>query len=141
MKSITLHRGSVLAGIALAAVFTVLAGAAQSPGTAHPIPIKEVRLVGEIPAEWWTYVVLTSSSGTPAETYTVPQGHWFVVTAAAKPFGSGYATYADGQSVVEQLRAVVVEPTNGTRLAFPPGTLLEERMARTDLWGYLEPVR
>jgi hypothetical protein len=79
MKQISLHPASVLAGLALAAVFSVLAGAAQSHGTATSIPIHDVRLVGEIPAVWWTSVKLRGLNNPPELTYVVPPDRYLVV--------------------------------------------------------------
>ena len=143
MKPITLHPVSVLSGLALAGVLVVLAGAAQSPGTAHPIPIREVRLVGEIPADWWTYVELRPrSDGVLIDTYAIPSDRHFVVT-----LGDFYPTNvqvsADGQDMTAPLKGM---NNNETRVPLPPGALLTagapligESSAR--LWGYLEPLR
>jgi len=147
MKPITLHPASVLAGLALAGVLTVLAGATQSAGTVHQIPIHDVRLVGEIPAEWWTYVALsTAPDGTPIDSYTVPLDRHFVVTSCVGTFVVG--VLADGQHVDSLLAAVNQgsgRQGNGTRVPFPPGTLLTASSgvgpAAVYLWGYLEPLR
>ena len=130
MKPITLHPASVLAGLALAAVLSVLAGAAQSHGTATSIPIHDVRLVGEVPAEWWTYVELRSN---PPQEYTVPLDHYLVVTSALT---GGNQLFADGQNINAKLAAL----SNGTRVPILPGTLLTVS-SPVNLWGYLEPVR
>lgn len=75
MRPITLHPVSVLVGVALAGLAVVLVGAAQAPGAGRPIPTTEVRLVGNVPADWWTYVSLT-----PTQPFTVPPDRHFVVT-------------------------------------------------------------
>src|SRR5437867_1728022 len=74
MKPITLHPLSVLAGLVLAGVAVLLAGAAAQT----PIPTKTL-FVGEVPAEWWTYVELrTAPDGTPTDSYTIPVNRHFV---------------------------------------------------------------
>jgi hypothetical protein len=134
MKPITLHPVSVLAGILLAGAIVVLAGAAQAPGGFQSIPVRDVRLIGEIPAEWWTFVQLDAGTA-----YTVPQDRWFVVTAATDS-----TLQVDGQVGAGDLGPVFypqAQNGNGTRVSFGPGTLLEYPIGVVRLWGYLEPVR
>ena len=148
MKPITLHPGSALLGLAFAGVLAVLAGAAQSPGTAHPIPIRDVRLVGEIPADWWTYMELrTENDGTLTDTYTIPLDHHFVVTKCTLS-NSSMLVLADDQGITAPLLGLSQYggTGNGTRVPLPPGALLTVNNASAFftfayLWGYLEPVR
>ena len=130
MKPIVLHPVSVLAGLALAGAAIFLTGAAQTP-----VPTKAI-LVGEVPAEWWTLVEVDPSQG-----YTVPLGRYLVVTSS----NGGNMLLADGQSAGGSLTAVDysgLRVPNGTRVAFPPGTLLTCGASYSaKLWGYLEPVR
>lgn len=140
MKPITLHPLSVLAGLALAALAFLATGAAQTP-----IPTRTV-LVGEIPAEWWTYVELETVAGVHTKSYTVPAGRHFVVTANDVP----WVVHANGVSQDRLLLPVTGyggSPTigNGTRVPFAPGTFLTAEngpnSVNARLWGYLEPVR
>lgn len=112
----------------------------------HSIPTTQVRLVGEIPAEWWTYVELEALNGAPVNSYTVPQGHYFVVTR------TDYCgdVRANGQPVARILevvdggRAFAYNAAGDTRVSFSSGTILENYYSgnfTTRLWGYLEPVR
>lgn len=142
MKPITLHPLSVIVGCALAGLSVLLVSAAQSPGSVHSIPTTEVRLVGEIPAGWWTYVKLV-----PPQTFTVPTDRSFVVTEVGF-LDPATSVFADGQDVGEILNGVSnysnggTQAGNGTRVAFPPGTLLTYNGGNSiQLWGYLEPVR
>lgn len=149
MKPITLHPISVLVGAALVGLSLVLSGATQTPGVVHH-PRTEV--VGLIPAEWWTYVHLsTASDGTPLNTYTVPLDRNLVVTLWEGGACGNCGVIADGQPISDSLLAVSsgflsydgssVEK-NGTRVVVPPGTLLSTGIgAQVKLWGYLEPVR
>src|SRR5262245_966240 len=115
MKTISLHPFSVLVGVVLAGLVALSTGAMQA------IPTKAV-LVGEIPADWWTYVVLT-----PSQSFTVPSGRHFVVTSATL----GSSTFADGQLVNTQLAGVA----DDTRVPFAQGTILTaDNIVR--LWGY-----
>jgi len=133
MKPITLHPLSVLAGLVLSGAIFVLAGAAQSHGTVQSIPIHDVRLVGEVPAEWWTYAEITTT-----QSFTVPAGHYFVVTASG-----GQSAFADGRNVGTQLAATYYGIGGITRVPFAPGTVLTTNVVggTATLWGYLEPVR
>ena len=158
MKTITLHPGSVLAGLALAGALTIMAGAAQSPGTSHSIPIRDVRLVGGIPAEWWTYVeIRTDADGTPTDTYTVPPDRYFVVTRCTIS-QSSTPVLINGESMTPSLLGVSQYSTtggqgtgyfnsgsegNGTRVPLPPGASLALSLPSSYayLWGYLEPAQ
>ena len=136
MRTITLHPVSVLVGCALAGLAVVVSGfQSQHPGLT--MPVREVRLVGEIPAEWWTYVdVQTVASGT--KTFTVPADRYFVVTRREM---SG-TLLANGQDVTLAMNGAAPGEQNPAPVAFAPGTLLaagDTYVAR--LWGYLEPVR
>jgi hypothetical protein len=140
MKPITLHPMSVLTGLALAGLAVVATGAAQAP-----VPTRTV-FVGEVPAEWWTYVEVQSSSSPSPASYTVPPGKRFVVTTYEKSSADGLL--ADGQSADARLFGVRANPYgtiyqlgNGTRVVFEPGTLLTMPTGISRLWGYLEPVR
>jgi hypothetical protein len=115
--------------------------------TVRPIPIREVQLVGEVPAEWWTYVELkTAADGTPVQSFSVPHDRYFVVNVCLSPFGIS----ADGSSVTEELQilnaAYYIGGSNSARVAFPPGALIKVTpppnvVGQAQLWGYLEPVR
>src|SRR5262245_41911655 len=97
MKPINLHPLSVLAGLVLAALVFLATGAAQAP-----LPTRTM-FVGEVPAEWWTYVELPL----PGSMYTVPAGHRFVVTNCTT--ANAYYTprvLADGQEVTARLLGV-----------------------------------
>lgn len=137
MKPITLNPVSVLVGAALVGMSLVLSGAAQTTLIAHPLPRPEPRLIGEIPAEWWTYVELTSS-----QSFVVPAHHYFVVTAclliSVDVRANGIAVNA--LNGVNQHFAS--GNGNGTRVSFAPGTVLTEEAGvyTASLWGYLEPV-
>ena len=140
MKPVTLNPGSFLLGVAFAGILAILVGATQSSGTVRQIPIREVRLVGEIPAGWWTYVELrTDSNGTPTDTYTVPANRYFVVTLCSLS-NTSLPVFADGQNVNARLAYM---NNNGTRVPLPPGALLTAGSinGRAQLWGYLEPAR
>lgn len=143
MKPIVLHPVSVLAGLALAGVLTVLAGATQSSGTVHQIPTHDVHFVGGIPAEWWTYVQLsTASDGTPTESYTIPLNRHFVVTHIEVPTST--TVRADGIDVRAPLRGVHSDGVpNGTRVPLPPGALLTVDYNGTgsfeNLWAIWSP--
>lgn len=139
MKPITLHPLSVLAGPALAGVAVLLIGAAQTP-----TPTRTV-FVGEVPAEWWTYVELrTDPDGTPTETFTVPLNRHFVVSTCLRTDHT-VEVFADGEDMTAPMVGI---NNNGTRVPFPPGALLTAGTragypgnGSVDLWGYLEPVR
>jgi hypothetical protein len=139
MKPITLHPASVVAGLALAGLVFFASGAVQTP-----IPTRTV-FVGEVPPNWWTYVVLsTAPDGTPIQSYAVPVDHHFVVTACS--ISSFAGVLADGQDSSAPLASVnqaLGREGNGTRVPFLPGTLLTESVPGSIayLWGYLEPVR
>ncbi len=137
---ITLHLASVLVGLALAGVLVVAVGAAQQPIIARHVP-PETRVVGVIPAEWWTFVQLGVG-----ESFTVPLDRSFVVTLTK----SASSLKKDGVPVQVMLigvpdRAGSGGPEyNGTRIVFPPGSLLENPVGSglsATLWGYLEPVQ
>lgn len=135
MKPITVHPVSVLLGAALVGLSLLLIGAAQASfGTVRPVPTPEVRLVGEIPAEWWTQVELRTTP--PAQTFTVPANHYFVAT-----FLSGTSALAADGQVVQS--AALTNGGNGTRVPFQSGTELTATGGGGPvfLWGYLEPVR
>lgn len=136
MKPIQLRPVTVLAGLVLAVVLAVLAEAAQSPGTVHQIPIRDVQLVGEIPAEWWTSVELRGANNPPELTYSVPSDRYFVVTN-----GSNVAdgVFVDGQPT----SPLLVGLGNDTRVVYQPSALLtvSDGHGTSRLWGYLEPVR
>ena len=133
MKLVTLHPASVLLGLALAGVLTILAGAAQTP-----IPARRV-LVGEIPADWWASVRLNVPfDGTPPDSYAIPQGKYFVVTKI-----TGDGLLVDGIDMSVDLGGVAIEG-NGTRVTLPAGALLTGKPGNSHfvhIWGYLEPVR
>ncbi len=129
MKPMTLHPASILAGFGLAFAVTIAAGA-QTSITPQKLPKEVFHFVGEIPAEWWTYVELRSS---PPQEYTVPLDHYLVITSALT---GGNQLFADGQSINAKLAAM----SNGTRVQIHPGTLLTAS-SPVNLWGYLEPVR
>lgn len=137
MKPITLHPASVLAGLVLAGALVVVSGAAQSHGTVQSIPSHDVRLIGEIPAGWWTHILLTAS-----QPFTVPADRTLVVTLADYP-----SIIANGQP--ESLLPVTVYPynadhdRNGTRVVFQPGAVISlpsPTISPFSLWGYLEPL-
>ena len=127
----------------LAAVATlVLVGLAVGQ-TIRPIPTTQVRLVGEIPAEWWTYVHLeTNSDGSIFSAYIVPADRHFVVTAV---YRQGTVRVDGVESSALSRFPSSVTAANGTRIVFPPGVTLESygggAGSLADLWGYLEPVR
>ncbi len=127
----TLHPACILAGLGLAFAVTMAAGA-QTSITPQKLPKEVFHFVGEIPAEWWTYVEITES-----QSFTVPMGTHFVVTQHR-----GYPVYVDGQ-VVSRLTGVLGGTGNGTRVPFAPGTILTviNNGSPTQLWGYLEPVQ
>jgi hypothetical protein len=137
MKPITLHPVSVLAGLALAGLAVVATGAAQTP-----VPTRTV-FVGEVPAEWWTFVEVLSS---PPTSYTVPTGKRFVVTSCSSYWNSN-PLLEDGQQAGLRISGVMqysntgTQIGNGTRVVFEPGTLLTTDGGGHRLWGYLEPVR
>jgi len=147
MKPIALHPVSVLAGLALAGLLVVAAGAAQrQPAIAQHVP-PGVHACGQIPASWWTHVRLVDAAPNPVHTsFTVPNDRYFVVTLRK----SASQVLQDGQLVDIWLdgvpdRAGSGGPEyNGTRIVFPPGSLLETPAGSgltATLWGYLEPVR
>src|SRR5262245_24877569 len=112
MKPITLHPISVLAGLVLAGLTFLATGAAQIPRPTRTV------FVGEVPAEWWTYVDLPN----PQSSFTVPTGRHLVVTAVA----GGSSLVVDGQSaaaLVQFLEAGFSTSPNGTRVPFAPGTV------------------
>jgi len=149
MKPITLHPVSVLVGLLLAGLMVLASGAAQSPGVVHH-PRTEV--VGQVPAEWWTYVELS-----PTQSFTVPADRYFVVTGTGDPYSSNPNLLEDGQatgrvSILVSWRELVwggnggvgeAIDMNGTRVVFAPGTSLTQPSlgSITRLWGYLEPTR
>jgi hypothetical protein len=146
MKPITLHPLSVLAGLALAGALVVIAGATQQPIVARQVP-PETRVVGVIPAEWWTCVRLVDAAPNFIHTtYAVPSDRYFVVTLRK----DASVLLQDGQSVETLLSGVPDRAGsggpeyNGTRIVFPPGAVLETPVGSglsATLWGYLEPVR
>lgn len=143
MKPITLHPVSVLVGLVLGGALIGLA-AAQSPGSVQSIPVRDVRLVGEIPAEWWVFVELENVNGVPVTTYTVPAGHSFVVT---QTIGTPWI-HADGQPIGPLLgwdTGAGITALGDTRVPLGPGTLLTNAMPSSSstsrMWGYLEPLR
>lgn len=115
------------------AAITALALVGLAVGqTIRPIPTTQVRLVGEVPAEWWTYVELT-----PSQSFTVPTGHHFVVTGY-----QGAIVFVDGQYGGLRLAATQIGVASNSRVPFAPGTILTTDLSGTaQLWGYLEPVR
>jgi hypothetical protein len=145
MKPITLHPFSVLAGFVLAAVLSLVSGAAQTAGPHRPVPVDQ-QIIGHIPASWWTSVYVDSDSPTH-QTYTVPTDKYLVVTVAAV----SATLLVNGQ--VSDLDFSVVNmassnpywfETAGTRIVIPPGSVLTESPTyggSIRLWGYLEPVR
>lgn len=144
MKPITVHPVSVLVGAALAGLLLIVTGAAQGAWSARPLVSTQALLVGEIPADWWRFVQLSTTDGTPIETYTVPANHHFVVTSYVG--GTNASVLADGQSMDRSLAGVnqsLGRNGNGTRVPIPPGTLLTSSgfTSAIYLWGYLEPVR
>lgn len=136
MKPFTLHPGSVLLGLVLAAVLAVLVGA-QSPGTVHPIPIREARLVGEIPADWWVRIRLNTDGGS-FDTYTVPSNRYLVIALT-----DSIGILADGQDLSAELRPFLYTSSqaNGARFVVPPGVQLSSQLSVVRIWGYLEPVQ
>jgi hypothetical protein len=131
MKPIALHPASVLAGLAVAGTLALVTGASQSPGNPASIPIHDVRLVGEIPAEWWTYMQLNSTQ----PSYMVPADRYFVVTAWSQS-----AVLADEVNTAPMLGVLGAGWGGLTRVPFPPNTVLTTTSS-SQLWGYLEPVR
>ena len=136
MKAVSLHPFSVLVGLALAGLVAISMGAAQS---VQQIPTR-TKLVGFVPAEWWTFVAIDSSSPTPS--YTVPADRYLVVTLADLKSG---VLLADGEQVSDRLSvvsAVYGRIERPARVSFPPGTLFAFGPigGSAQLWGYLEPV-
>lgn len=140
LKPITLHPSSVLVGLGLAAMVAVLTGAVQSVGGSRPVPT-ELRIVGHIPASWWTRVTVT-----PTSPFTVPPDRYFVVTMADFSAGS---VQVDGNGIdfmpVQDCYywGADISRDTLTRLSFPPGTVLTIATwssSSSTLWGYLEPV-
>ena len=139
MKPITLHPTSVLAGLGLAALLALVSGAAQSAGSTRPVPVEQ-QIIGHIPASWWTWV--TISHTTP---FTVPSDRYFVVTTADIYAGGVQAdgNWLDFTVVQDALGPYYSVRDTGTRLSFPPGTVLALAASSTyasTFWGYLEPV-
>ncbi|MEQ1895516.1 MAG: hypothetical protein ABL998_23500 [Planctomycetota bacterium] len=146
MKPITLHPLSVLAGIALAGVLFVVSGAAQSHGTLQPIPSHDIRVVSEVPAEWWTFIRLDSSSP-----YTVPSDRFLVVTRVTGSDASQFRK--NGATWQVELQPVLGNFSNfpnpwtdvgNTRVVAQPGDVLTLQATGGEIlsiWGYLEPVR
>jgi len=141
MRTITLHPVSVLVGCALAGLAVLSTGAAQQQHPSMATPTREVRLVGEIPGEWWTHVYVASQpNGTPSYTYTVPSDRQLVVTLAS----GGGNVLADGQQIGQALIPLEMGSNadrNGTRAVIPAGSVLTAYAGvSATLWGYLEPV-
>jgi hypothetical protein len=140
MKPITLHPVSVLVALVLAGGFVTLVGAAQAPGGVQSIPTRDVRVLGQIPAEWWTFVYIDGTSFT----FQVPADRTFVVTLIE---GNGGSVLANGQPVGAfglALRGVdaSLPDSKGTRVTIAQGSLLTTIPGQgVSLWGYLEPVR
>lgn len=116
--------------------------------TIRPIPDTQVRLVGEIPAEWWTYLELETVNGQPLVSFSVPPNQRFVTTHY-RLGGSAMEVMADGVGAARRLRAVEqnLYYTGGiTRVVFEPGTVLTvhtdtSSSGSASMWGYMEPVR
>lgn len=136
MKLGSFHPGSVLIGVALAALLAALTAAAQAPGTKAQIPIRAPRLVGEVPAEWWTIVTLRGANNPPELTYLVPDDRFLVLTNGTNLSGG---VLADGDLISPNLGGF----SNGTRVVFAPGTLLSvtDGHGTSTVWGYLEPIQ
>jgi hypothetical protein len=150
MKPITLHPLSVLVGCALVGIPVVLTGAAQQPIVARHIP-PDVQVVGQIPAEWWTYIELTTvavnGTITQQSSFAVPADRFLVVTSSY-----GNWVLENGSSIGEALVPTVIgdqDSSDGTRFKFQPGVTLTtppslssgQNTTIARLWGYLEPVR
>jgi len=133
MKPITLHPLSVLVGCVAVGLAFMLMGATQAAGSAQSIPVRDARMVGHIPSDWWVHVYVDY-----AHSFAVPAGHYFAVTLAA-----GNDVQANGVSA--PLWPVMDNYTgdrNGTRVTFEPGTVLTNTQGNAiNLWGYMEPVR
>ena len=128
MKPISLHPVSVLVGCALAALAVLLAGAIQQPVVARRAP-NDVCVVGQIPAEWWTFVFVSDIAGP----YIVPADRHFVVVK----YSGGGGLVVNGVNANTQISALAADVSNA-RVVFAPGTRLESTSIA--LWGYLEPV-
>lgn len=146
MKPITLHPVSVLVGAALVGLSLLLIGAAQASfGTVRPVPTPEVRLVGEIPAEWWTYLKLNDNL---VPTYTVPSDRFLVVTRVTGTLGlirKNGAMWEEELKPVSGIFSNFANPwtdVGNTRVVARPGDVLSvTSQTNLDIWGYLEPVR
>jgi hypothetical protein len=115
--------------------------------TVRPIPIRDVQLVGEVPAEWWTYITLnTDQNGQPVQTYTVPADqHLVIVNIRA----NGFVQVQGNPAFMPALQGLYSfsgsTSPNGARVAVPPGSVVVVGGFGTfctgELWGYLEPMR
>lgn len=101
--------------------------------TVQQIPVREVRVTGEVPAEWWVYEHVFG--GQP---YVVPNNRRFVLTAIVNDIADIQEDGIGAWTKVHLARPGV--QANGTRVVFEPGTVLSASSV-ADLWGYLEPVR
>lgn len=152
MKPITLHPLSLVAGLALAGVFVVLAGAAQAPGGVQSIPTRDVH--GQIPTESWVHFELTTrwfgGALTQQDVYNVPVDRYLVLTAAI-PTQAYYGVFVNGADVGFK-NALSGLSDSETRLVFAPGEAISMGypsdfatcncggLNTSSFWGYLEPV-
>lgn len=147
MKPITLHPLSLAIGFALAAGTLGLL-AAQTVSGSHAIPAKDVRALGYVPAEQWTYarIAFDAQAGWNM-TYQVPADSHFVITDYLLISGNSEVLENGVPGLADRARAVSFNRLNqsGTRVLIQPGTLLafppNAINAQVDLWGYLEPIR
>jgi len=153
MKPITLHPGSALVGALVVAFSVVLSAAAQRTGPVRHLPDTTERVLGEIPADRWTFVRVESIFTNGAvlnRSYTVPSDRHFVVTDHRSNFNFGTGLLVNGSpspDTNEALSAITLGTANhGARVVFAPGTTLSYpdaapgAFAWFSFWGYLEPL-
>lgn len=111
--------------------------------TVQPTHVRDVRILGVVPAERWVYVELVTGATYPDKTFIVPHDRHFVVTSSYRP---NAAIKANGDDVSPALFSTdVARHDSNTRVVFQPGTVLTAAntspgFAQAYLWGYLEPL-
>jgi len=128
MKPITIHPPSVIAGLALAALAFLATGAQI---TSPPRTV----FVGGVPAQWWTYVQLSSDGLSGPPSYVVPTSHRFVITRSS----TAASVTVNGAGAVNRLQAVVSDVGQNSRVVLEPGDVVATTSTLL-LWGYLEPL-
>jgi hypothetical protein len=85
---------------------------------------------------------VTDGSGTVIVSFTVPADRYFAVTSVELAVGEVLVNGQPSDSGGLRVLNAGNPDKNGTRVVFPPGTLLTASYSgRIYLWGYLEPVR